>query len=80
MTEAEVVFEAAGVSTEALASLGEGHIAYVKQFRSEDVPGLFPESAEDRAGSETVRAPCRGRNPDHADRQPGSCGGEPTEQ
>jgi hypothetical protein len=45
MTEAEVVFEeAAGVSTEALASLGEGHIAYVKQIRSEDVPGLFPEA------------------------------------
>ena len=44
MTEAEVVFEVAGVSTEALASLGEGHIAYVKQIRSEDVPGLFPQA------------------------------------
>ena len=44
MTEAEVVFETAGVSTGALASLGEGHIAYVKQIRSEDVPGLFPEA------------------------------------
>ena len=46
MTEAEVVFETAGVSPEALASLGEGHIAYVKQIRSEDVPGLFPEAPE----------------------------------
>jgi hypothetical protein len=26
------------VSLEALATLGEGHIAYVKQIRSEDVP------------------------------------------
>jgi hypothetical protein len=34
MTEAEVMFESAGVSTESLATLGEGHIAYVKQIRS----------------------------------------------
>jgi hypothetical protein len=33
---------AASMSAEALAHLGEGHIAYVKQIRSEDVPGLFP--------------------------------------
>jgi hypothetical protein len=33
---------AASMSPEALAHLGEGHIAYVKQIRSEDVPGLFP--------------------------------------
>ena len=32
------------ISTEALALLGEGHIAYVKQIRSEDVPDLFPEA------------------------------------
>jgi hypothetical protein len=32
----------ADMSPEALAHLGEGHIAYVKQIRSEDVPGLFP--------------------------------------
>src|SRR3569833_878590 len=32
------------VSLEALAHLGEGHIAYVKQIRSEDVPGLFPQA------------------------------------
>src|SRR5258708_14694409 len=44
MTEGNVVFENAGVSTEALATLGEGHIAYVKQIRSEDVPGLFPQA------------------------------------
>jgi hypothetical protein len=44
MTDGNVVFEPAGVSTESLASLGEGHIAYVKQIRSEDVPSLFPQA------------------------------------
>jgi hypothetical protein len=44
MTEGSVVFEPAGVSTESLATLGEGHIAYVKQIRSEDVPVLFPQA------------------------------------
>jgi hypothetical protein len=44
MTEAGFVHDNAGVSAEALASMGEGHIAYVKQIRSEDVPGLFPQA------------------------------------
>jgi hypothetical protein len=44
MTEAHVVNDTANVSPEALAAMGEGHIAYVKQIRSEDVPGLFPEA------------------------------------
>ena len=44
MTEGTVVFEPAGVSTESLATLGEGSIAYVKQIRSEDVPVLFPQA------------------------------------
>lgn len=34
------------VSLEALAALGEGHLAYVKQIRSEDVPSLFPQAPE----------------------------------
>ena len=72
MTEAEVVFEPAGVSIEALATLGEGHIAYVKQIRSEDVPGLFPQAPQHRARTEAVRAACRRRHADHADRQPRS--------
>lgn len=42
MTEDNVLNSAAQISPEALAHLGEGHIAYVKQIRSEDVPGLFP--------------------------------------
>jgi len=44
MTEGNVVFEPADVSADSLATLGEGHIAYVKQIRSEDVPGLFPQA------------------------------------
>ncbi|MDB5621143.1 DUF1150 domain-containing protein [Tardiphaga sp.] len=43
MTES-VIFETEGVSTDALAHLGDGLIAYVKQIRSEDVPGLFPQA------------------------------------
>jgi hypothetical protein len=46
MTEDNVVNSAAHISPEALAHLGEGHIAYVKQIRSEDVPGLFPMAPE----------------------------------
>lgn len=47
MTEDNILNSAAPVSAEpmspeALAHLGEGHIAYVKQIRSEDVPALFP--------------------------------------
>jgi hypothetical protein len=52
MTEDNVVNSAApmnsgaAMSPEALAHLGEGHIAYVKQIRSEDVPGLFPTAPQ----------------------------------
>ena len=44
MTEGNVVATEPRVTPEALAHLGEGHIAYVKQIRSEDVPGLFPQA------------------------------------
>ena len=44
MSDVSVTFEPEKVSVEALAHLGEGHIAYVKQVRSEDVPGLFPQA------------------------------------
>lgn len=46
MTDGNVAYESTSVSPEALAHLGEGHIAYVKQVRSEDVPDLFPEAPE----------------------------------
>ena len=45
MTEGNISLEQ-DVSPEALAHLGEGHIAYVKQIRSEDVPGLFPQAPD----------------------------------
>ena len=46
MTDGNVVATEPRVSLEALATLGEGHIAYVKQIRSEDVPGLFPQAPD----------------------------------
>ena len=46
MTEVVTINESAAVTTEALAHLGEGMIAYVKPVRSEDVPGLFPQAPE----------------------------------
>jgi hypothetical protein len=45
MAEANFHYEPK-VSLETLAALGEGHLAYVKQIRSEDVPGLFPQAPE----------------------------------
>lgn len=44
MSDVSVVNEVVGVSTEALAHLGDGLIAYVRQIRSEDVPSLFPQA------------------------------------
>ncbi|MBU6458810.1 MAG: DUF1150 domain-containing protein [Bradyrhizobium sp.] len=44
MSNVNVTFEPESVSSEMLAQLGEGHIAYVKQVRSEDVPDLFPQA------------------------------------
>src|SRR5262245_35731323 len=46
MTEDNAINSGAQMSPEALAHLGEGHIAYVKQIRSEDVPGLFPTAPQ----------------------------------
>jgi hypothetical protein len=44
MSDVSTTLERDSVSPEALAHLGEGHIAYVKQVRSEDVPDLFPQA------------------------------------
>ncbi|MCL2715113.1 MAG: DUF1150 domain-containing protein [Alphaproteobacteria bacterium] len=44
MTNNNVAYGARNVSAEALAALGEGHIAYVKAIRSEDVADLFPQA------------------------------------
>src|SRR6059058_5348596 len=79
MTEGNVAYENKNVSPEALASLGEGQLAYVKQIRSEDVPGLFPQAAS-RARPETVRAAYRERPADHADGLARSRAGQRMEQ
>jgi hypothetical protein len=50
MTEANTVTSQPVVSLEALATLGEGHIAYVKQIRSEDVPSLFTQAPKHAPG------------------------------
>lgn len=50
MTGVEII-ENTEVSVETLASLGEGHIAYVKQIRSEDVPNLFPQAPKIAPGT-----------------------------
>ena len=52
MSEVSVTFEPEKVSAEALAHLGEGHIAYVKSIRSEDVPMLFPQAPQIAPGLE----------------------------
>ena len=45
MTEDHTVFHPdPAVPPDALEKLSEGQIAYVKQIRSEDVPGLFPQA------------------------------------
>jgi hypothetical protein len=36
----------ATITTEALAHLGDGEIAYVRPIRSEDVAALFPQAPE----------------------------------
>jgi hypothetical protein len=46
MTDIVTITENAAVTTEALAHMGEGLIAYVKPVRSEDVPSLFPQAPE----------------------------------
>jgi len=44
MTNNNAAYVTRRVSAEALAALGEGHIAYVKAIRSEDVADLFPQA------------------------------------
>lgn len=42
----EPVAHQVNISTEALAQLGDGEIAYIKTIRSEDVPALFPQAPQ----------------------------------
>ena len=42
----ELVPHTVNISTEALAHLGDGQIAYIRAIRSEDVPAMFPQAPE----------------------------------
>ena len=42
----ETVARTVNISTEALAHLGDGEIAYIKSIRSEDVPTMFPQAPQ----------------------------------
>ena len=42
----ETVAHTVNISTEALAHLGDGEIAYIKSIRSEDVPAMFPQAPQ----------------------------------
>ena len=42
----EPVAHTVNISTEALAHLGDGEIAYIKAIRSEDVPAIFPQAPQ----------------------------------
>jgi len=42
----EAVAHTVNISTEALAHLGDGEIAYIKAIRSEDVPAMFPQAPQ----------------------------------
>jgi hypothetical protein len=42
----EAVARTASISTEALAHLGDGQIAYIRAIRSEDVPAMFPQAPQ----------------------------------
>jgi hypothetical protein len=44
--EKEFAAHQVSISTEALAHLGDGEIAYIKTIRSEDVPAMFPQAPE----------------------------------
>jgi hypothetical protein len=46
MNEMNPIENKVEISTEALAQMGDGQIAYVKIIRSEDVPALFPQAPE----------------------------------
>jgi len=67
MTEGNVEFEPKSVSREALATLGEGHIALCEADPFRGCAGLVPPSTCDPApGIEAVRVACCRRHADHA--------------
>jgi len=51
-TTEQTITKNAAITQDALAHLGEGHVAYVKAIRSEDVRKLFPQAPEMAPGLE----------------------------
>jgi hypothetical protein len=51
-TTEQTIMKNAAITQDALAHLGEGHVAYVKAIRSEDVRKLFPQAPEMAPGLE----------------------------
>jgi hypothetical protein len=44
MTNEKIITEQGNITQDALAHLGDGRIAYVKQIQSEDVRNMFPQA------------------------------------
>ena len=44
MTNEKIITEQGNITQDALAHLGDGRIAYVKQIQSEDVRTMFPQA------------------------------------
>jgi hypothetical protein len=44
MTNEKIITDQANITQDALAHLGDGRIAYVKQIQSEDVRTMFPQA------------------------------------
>ena len=44
MTNEKIISDQGNITQDALAHLGDGRIAYVKQIQSEDVQTLFPQA------------------------------------
>lgn len=50
ITEDVAVRPAPRISPDQLAALGEGHVAYVRRLRSEDIQDLFPDAPDMEPG------------------------------
>lgn len=50
MTNEKITTEQSNITQDALAHLGDGRIAYVKQIQSEDVRTMFPQAPKIEPG------------------------------
>ena len=68
MTNEKNITEQSNITQDALAHLGDGRIAYVKQIQSEDVRKLFPQAPQIAPGIKLFALMRGERHADHADR------------